>query len=97
MKKDLSQIWNEILSDDKDSWKELVIRYQPLVMTVALRTGLSNSDAEDCSQHTWISLYKNRDRIADPLRLPSWLIKTTNRRAMRIIYNKKRDREILSE
>jgi RNA polymerase sigma factor (sigma-70 family) len=54
------------------------------VHTVALRVGLSEPDAEDCAQHVWMTLYRNRRSIKDPKALPSWLIKTTHRKAVEI-------------
>jgi len=65
------------------AWKALVTRYEKLVMSVAMKCGLSEADAEDCAQQSWIALYKNLDSIREPDRLGSWLAKTTNRNAIR--------------
>ncbi len=81
----LLQLWNRVLEGDNIAWSELVKRYSALVFTVATRIGLSNIDAEDCAQYTWVTLYKKRHTIKDPIGLPAWLILTTKRRAMRIL------------
>lgn len=44
--------------------------------------GLSVADAEDCAQHTWLTLYRKRNSIKDPQSLPAWLIRTTHRQAV---------------
>ena len=56
--------------------------YAGLVFTVARRVGLDASDAEDCAQQTWLTLYQKRKSIKDPVALPAWLIKTTHRNAV---------------
>ncbi|UCC43376.1 MAG: sigma-70 family RNA polymerase sigma factor [Candidatus Zixiibacteriota bacterium] len=61
--------------------------YSTLVYSVA-RRHLSDSDAEDCAQQTWLALYKSRHRIKDAARIPTWLASTSYRRAMRILRKK---------
>ena len=78
------EIWQEILSGDAKAWKELIKRYQALVNTVAVRSGLSMADAADCFQTTWVRLYENRYRIQDSSRLSAWLVTTAKREAMRL-------------
>ncbi len=85
MKTYLTHLWERVLSDDHSAWTELVSRYSGLVFSTAIKIGLSNIDAEDCAQQTWISLYKNRKTIKDPIGLPAWLILTTKRGAIKIL------------
>jgi RNA polymerase sigma factor (sigma-70 family) len=84
MQRSDAEIWQEILSGDAKAWKELIKRYQALVNTVALRSGLSMADAADCFQTTWVRLYENRYRIKDSSRLSAWLVTTAKREAMRL-------------
>jgi len=79
-----AEIWQDILSGDSKAWKELIKRYQALVNTVAVRSGLSMADAADCFQTTWVRLYENRYRIQDASRLSAWLVTTTKREAIRL-------------
>jgi len=58
--------------------------YAGLVNGVARRVGLSVADAEDCAQHTWLSLFRRRRQIKDPVAVPAWLIRTTHRQAVAI-------------
>ena len=78
----INVIWEEIRSGNQKAWRQLVRLYSSLVFTVARRAGLSEPDAEDCAQHTWMALYRRRHAIKDPVALPAWLIKTTHRQAV---------------
>lgn len=64
--------------------------YSRLVYSVAVRVGLGGPDAEDCAQHTWLSLFKHRRSIQTPAALPAWLIRTTHRQAIRLMERHRR-------
>ncbi len=81
----ICDIWSGVVEGDARAWRMLVERFAGLVYAVASRVGLSEGDAEDCAQQTWIALYRNRRSIRDPKTLPAWLIKTTQRRAVRML------------
>ncbi len=82
MTRNIHDIWAGVLDADPKAWRELVDLYAGLVYTVACRAGLSSADAEDCAQHVWISLYRRRRSVRDPVALPAWLIRATHRRAL---------------
>ena len=82
MTSDLHILWTRIRDGDTGAWRELVSLYSDLVYSVALRVGLSQPDAEDCSQQTWLTLYRKRKSLRDPQALPAWLITTTHRNAV---------------
>ncbi len=79
------QLFDEVKLGHNWAWKLLVARYEKLVMSVAMRCGLSIADAEDCAQLSWMALYKNLDSIRNPDRLGGWLARTTRRNAMRMV------------
>jgi RNA polymerase sigma factor (sigma-70 family) len=81
----IDDIWKGVVKSDPEAWRSLVERFAGLVYTVAARVGLSDGDAEDCAQQTWLSLYRHRASIRDPQTLPAWLIKTTRRQAVRML------------
>jgi RNA polymerase sigma factor (sigma-70 family) len=81
---DIRTIWQGVRKGDADAWSRLVRLYAGLVNGVARRAGLSVADAEDCAQHTWLSLYRRRRAIKDPRAVPAWLIRTTHRQAVAI-------------
>ncbi len=92
----IDKLWDKVRNGDQNAWARLVNRYAGLVNTVAKRVGLSTFDAEDCAQHTWLALYRNRRVIRDPLRLPAWLILTTKRYAIRML-NRQHRQDSLSQ
>lgn len=79
---ELIQHWKRILAGDALAWRKLVEAYSALVFTVARRAGLSESDAEDCAQDTWLTLHRTKRTLKDPQAIPAWLIRTTHRRAI---------------
>jgi len=88
----LNDIWCGVLDKNPESWSKLVRRLEPLVYSAARRIGLSLGEADDCVQETWIALYRSRHRIKDPSRIPSWLVRTASRGAVRMA--RRRDRDI---
>jgi RNA polymerase sigma factor (sigma-70 family) len=81
--RNIKDIWVRILGGDPSAWEELFLKYAPLVYSVARRTVLRQTEAEDCAQQTWMALYTARHTIRDPLHLPGWLTSTSRRKAMR--------------
>lgn len=69
---------------DRRAWDSLVDRFQNLVLSTALRTGIDRNDAGDVFQTTFLALYKNLDRIDKPETLPKWLAVTASREALRV-------------
>jgi RNA polymerase sigma factor (sigma-70 family) len=78
------ELWRDVLAGDSRAWNTLVTRYQSLVYAVATRSGLSQIDAADCFQQTWVLLYNHRTKLQDPSRLAAWLVTTAKREAIRI-------------
>jgi DNA-directed RNA polymerase specialized sigma24 family protein len=81
-------IWQGVLNKDPASWSRLVHRLSPLVYTVATRSGLNETEVDDCAQQTWLALFQSRHKIKDPLSVPSWLIRVASRTAVRMNRNK---------
>lgn len=67
----------------EDGWDRLVSRYENLVFSTALQTGLDRDSAVDVFQQVWVELHRSLLRIKDPHALPRWLIVTTRRIAYR--------------
>lgn len=93
----VSNIWQKVLQGDDQQWSRLVRTLTPLVFTVARRTGLSERDAEDCAQQTWLALYKGRYEVRDPAGLPAWLIRVASRKAARMVRQRARQTEFDQE
>ena len=67
---------------DQAAWDRLVQRFSGLVWSVTRSLGLSDDDATEVSQATWLHLVEQIDRI-DPDRLGAWLADTARREAAR--------------
>ncbi len=76
---------------DSEAWDLLVARYERLVYSVARRNGLSDEDAADVTQGTFVTLIDSLSRIRDEERLASWLMTVTRRQAWRVRNLSRRD------
>ena len=64
---------------DVHAWEQLVDHYSDLLWSVCRARRLSNADAADVVQLTWLRLLENLGRIRDPQRLAGWLATTCRR------------------
>jgi RNA polymerase sigma factor (sigma-70 family) len=76
---------------DEDAWRRLVGRFAGLVWAVARGYRLSDADAQDVSQTTWLRLAEHLDRIRDPERLGTWLATTAGRESLRLLKRRRRE------
>ena len=72
------------LRRDEEAWQTLTDRYQNLVYSTALDTGLDRESCADVYQQVWLELYRSLHRLQDPRALPRWLIVTTRRLSYRL-------------
>ena len=84
MAKSDNELWQLVLKNDNKAWSELINKYQALIYTVLLRTGLSMAEAGDCFQQVWFQLLKNKKKISEPDRISAWLVTTAKREALRV-------------
>jgi RNA polymerase sigma factor (sigma-70 family) len=77
---------------DQAAWDALVDRYASLLWSIARAHRLSDADAADVVQTTWLKLVENFGRIRDPERLPGWLATTTKHECLRQIRRAGRER-----
>jgi RNA polymerase sigma factor (sigma-70 family) len=78
------ELWDAVRRDEERAWDILVRRYETLVYTIATRAGLSQAEAADCFQQTWVQLYSHRRKIDSPDRISAWLTTTAKREALRM-------------
>jgi RNA polymerase sigma factor (sigma-70 family) len=76
------------------AWDALVDRYARLVWAVARAFGLSDADAADVSQTTWLRLAEHLPRLREPDRIGAWLATTARREAMRALARARRERPL---
>jgi len=69
---------------DERAWSELVAQFHGLLWATARACGLSEADAADVTQTTWMRLAEHLGRITQPAALPGWLVSTTRREAISV-------------
>lgn len=72
------------LSGDQSAWEALINRYQRLIYSIPMKTGLSQDDAADVFQAVCLKLYEKLSTIRDTERISAWLITTTSRECWRL-------------
>jgi RNA polymerase sigma factor (sigma-70 family) len=86
---------------DRRAWERLVDQYARLIWAITADFKLTESDAADVAQTTWLRLLEHIDRIKYPDRVGSWLAATARNECLRSLAARKRvvlahDHEILS-
>ena len=76
---------------DRAAWDALVERFTGLVWSVARSFRLSDEDAADVVQTTWLRLLDHLDRIDDPQRLGSWLATTARHESLHTLRRSSRE------
>jgi RNA polymerase sigma factor (sigma-70 family) len=77
---------------DDHAYEELVERHQRQVWAAVRGYRLSEADAHDAVQMTWLRLVENLDKLNDPTRVGAWLTTTAKRECLRLI--RRRNREV---
>jgi RNA polymerase sigma factor (sigma-70 family) len=70
---------------DANAWEQLVDRFSGLVWSICRMHRMSEEDAADAVQLTWLHLLENLDRIRDPQRLAGWLATTCRRECLALL------------
>ena len=79
---------------DQAAWDALVDRFAGLVWSIARGHRLSQADAGDVVQTTWLRLVEHLDRIREPERLGSWLATTARNESLAVIRRGARSRPV---
>jgi len=75
---------------DRQAWNRLVSQYGRLIWSITVRFKLSESDAADVVQTTWMRLIEHIDRIEQPDRVGAWLAATARNECLRHVSARKR-------
>jgi RNA polymerase sigma factor (sigma-70 family) len=70
---------------DEQGWRELVALYGPTVWAVARAYKLSDADADDVFQTTWLNLAEHLKDIRDSGKVSVWLATTAKRECLRVL------------
>src|SRR5690606_17184222 len=85
-----SDLLRRCAQGEREAWGTLVHRYQDLVWSTALKTGLGPADAEDVFQEVFLELWRSAARIRNPDALPRWLLVATRRRSYKVAVQRRR-------
>lgn len=87
---EVAQLVRDAAAGDPAAWDVLVGRYVALLWHIAFRHGLSEWDAADVVQTTWLRLFENIDDVREPSRVGSWLSTTAQRESLRHVAHRQR-------
>lgn len=77
-------------SGDAAAWDRLMDQYGRLIWAITRDFRLSESDASDVVQTTWLRLVEHIDRLEHPERVGAWLATTARNECLRSIASRKR-------
>jgi RNA polymerase sigma factor (sigma-70 family) len=67
------------------AWNELVRRFGGLIAALARHHRLSDSDAADVAQQTWMQLHRHIAELRQPEKVAGWLATTARHECLRVI------------
>lgn len=73
------------------AWERLVREFSGLLWAVARGFRLTESDAADVIQATWMRLVEHLDRLVQPGRVGAWLATTARRECLHVTRERRRD------
>jgi len=79
---DITRLLSAARDGDQSAWDELVRRFSGRLWAICRSYGLSQSDAADVFQLTWLRLLEHVDSIREPERLAGWLGTTCRNEAL---------------
>ena len=82
---EVSALVNAATAGDRAAWGALVDLFGGLIWNIARGHRLSEGDAADVSQTTWLRLLEHIDRLEDPSRVGAWLATTARRECLRLL------------
>ncbi|MGY1679184.1 RNA polymerase sigma factor [Geodermatophilus sp. SYSU D01176] len=88
----LADLVRRVADGDQGAWRAVVERYGGLLRSVVRTYRLSDSQAADAVQATWLQLVENADAIREPERLAGWLRTTVRRECLATIRRAGRER-----
>jgi RNA polymerase sigma factor (sigma-70 family) len=82
---DTGELLKRAAAGEQSAWDALTDRYTNLLWSVARAMRLSEADAADAVQATWLRLVEKLGTIRDPDRLPGWLATTVRRECLAVL------------
>jgi RNA polymerase sigma factor (sigma-70 family) len=82
---DVAQLVWRASEGDRWAWERLVEQYARLIWAMTRDFKLTESDAADVFQVTWLRLLEHIDRLEQPARVGSWLAATARNECLRAL------------
>jgi RNA polymerase sigma factor (sigma-70 family) len=82
---DVAGLVRRAAEGDRWAWERLVDQYSRLIWAITRDFKLTESDAADVAQVTWMRLLEHIDRLRSPDRVGSWLAATARNECLRIL------------
>jgi RNA polymerase sigma-70 factor, ECF subfamily len=82
---------------DETAAHEVFARYYPRAVRIALLSGLSSADAQDCAQDAFVQAYERRTQLRDLKAFPLWFHRIVTRRILDTLTASPRQRERVLE
>jgi RNA polymerase sigma factor (sigma-70 family) len=87
---DIARLVRGAADGNRLAWERLVDQYARLIWAITGEFKLTESDAADVTQTTWLRLLEHIDRIEYPDRVGSWLAATARNECLRSLASRKR-------
>jgi RNA polymerase sigma factor (sigma-70 family) len=87
---DIAELVRGAAAGDRQAWEQLVDQYARLIWSITAEYKLTESDAADVAQTTWLRLLEHIDQIRYPDRVGSWLAATARNECLRSLAARKR-------
>jgi RNA polymerase sigma factor (sigma-70 family) len=87
---DVARLVRRAAEGDRWAWERLVDQYSRLIWAITRDFKLTESDAADVAQVTWLRLLEHIDRLNSPDRVGSWLAATARNECLRSLAARKR-------
>jgi RNA polymerase sigma factor (sigma-70 family) len=87
----LTALVSTAVNGDPEAWRLLVTRFAPVVRAAARRHRLSDFDADEVAQRTWLALFQNLSRLNEPEALGAWVSTTARRECLRLLRQSSRE------
>jgi RNA polymerase sigma factor (sigma-70 family) len=82
---DVARLVARAASGDAGAWDRLVEEFGGIIWAAARAHRLSDADAADVFQTTWLRLVENLESVKDPTCLGAWLATTSRRECLSVI------------
>ncbi|HEY2383649.1 MAG TPA: sigma-70 family RNA polymerase sigma factor [Terriglobia bacterium] len=80
-----NELIERCLKGDQAAWRDLVVRYQRLVYSIAHVFCSNPEDVSDVFQQVWLELYQQLADLRSIEALPAWLMTVTRRRSYAVL------------